>query len=159
MTLIREARPGDEARWRQLWAAYCAFYRSAVHEAVTATTWGRILDPLAPVFCLVAEREGEAIGFAVSVVHARTWSIAPIVYLEDLYVDETVRGGGVGFALIEGLKAESRRRGACQLYWHTEGDNRAARRLYDRFQPADGYVRYRLDLQGIGDSDKAGFLA
>ncbi|PWR20841.1 GNAT family N-acetyltransferase [Zavarzinia compransoris] len=159
MTLIRAARPGDEAHWRRLWAAYCAFYRSAVPDAVTATTWGRILDPLAPVFCLVAEHGGGVAGFAVCVVHARTWSIEPIVYLEDLYVDETVRGGGVGFALIEGLKAEARRRGAGQLYWHTEGDNRAARRLYDRFRPADGYVRYRLDLPGIGDSDESGIPA
>lgn len=146
MVTIREARPGDEARWRELWAGYTGFYKASVSEAVTATTWARILDPMVPVFARLAEAEGRVIGFAVCIVHARTWSIAPIVYLEDLFVDPTVRGGGVGFALIEDLKAEARRLGACQLYWHTEGDNAPARRLYDRFRPADGYVRYRLDL-------------
>ncbi|MDD3444937.1 MAG: GNAT family N-acetyltransferase [Zavarzinia sp.] len=146
MVTIREARPADEARWRELWAGYTAFYKANVPETVTATTWARILDPLVPVFARLAEVGGVVAGFAVCIVHARTWSVEPIVYLEDLFVDPGVRGGGVGFALIEDLKQEARRLGACQLYWHTETDNERARRLYDRFQPADDYVRYRLSL-------------
>jgi len=30
--------------------------------------------------------------------------------------------------------------------WHTRADNAAARRLYDRFVPVDGFVRYALAL-------------
>ncbi|PWR24271.1 GNAT family N-acetyltransferase [Zavarzinia aquatilis] len=145
MTLnIRDAGPADEAAWRGLWGQYVDFYRAAVPEAVTATTWSRILDPLVPVFCRLAEVEGEIAGFAVGVVHARTWSIEPILYLEDLYVVPRVRGRNIGHALIEDLMALCRHHGWGQLYWHTEGDNARARRLYDRFAPADGYVRYRI---------------
>lgn len=146
MTLtIREAGPADEAAWRGLWAQYVAFYKAEVPEAVTATTWSRILDPLVPVFARLAEVDGTVAGFAVGVVHARTWSIEPILYLEDLFVDARFRGRDVGHALVEDLLSLCRARGWGQLYWHTEGDNERARRLYDRFAPADGYVRYRLD--------------
>jgi len=142
---IREAAAGDEAAWRRLWSDYCAFYKASVAEAVTATTWARIVDPMAPVLARLAEVEGRVVAFAVCVVHARTWSIEPILYLEDLFVDPAVRGRNVGHALIEDLLALCKARGFGQLYWHTEGDNTRARRLYDRFRPADGYVRYRLD--------------
>ena len=145
MTLtIRDARPADETAWRGLWGQYVDFYRAAVPAAVTAATWSRILDPLVPVFARLAEVEGEIAGFAVGVVHARTWSVEPILYLEDLFVDSRFRSRNIGHALIEDLLELCRQRGWGQLYWHTEGDNDRARRLYDRFAPADGYVRYRL---------------
>lgn len=141
---IRDAVAGDEARWRELWDAYVAFYRAEVAPAVTATTWARILDPMAPVFARLAEVDGRLVGFAVCVVHARTWSIEPILYLEDLFVDPACRGRDVGFSLIEDLRALCRAKGFGQLYWHTENENARARRLYDRFLAADGYVRYRI---------------
>ena len=145
MTLtIRDARPADETAWRGLWGQYVDFYRAAVPAAVTAATWSRILDPLVPVFARLAEVEGEIAGFAVGVVHARTWSVEPILYLEDLFVDSRFRSRNIGHALIEDLLDLCRKQGWGQLYWHTEGDNDRARRLYDRFAPADGYVRYRL---------------
>jgi len=145
MTLtIRDARPADETAWRGLWGQYVDFYRAAVPAAVTAATWSRILDPLVPVFARLAEVEGEIAGFAVGVVHARTWSVEPILYLEDLFVDSRFRSRNIGHALIEDLLELCRKQGWGQLYWHTEGDNDRARRLYDRFAPADGYVRYRL---------------
>ena len=35
-----------------------------------------------------------------------------------------------------------RAEGWARLYWVTAADNAAARRLYDRFTQADGFVRY-----------------
>ena len=51
-------------------------------------------------------------------------------------------GRGVGGALIEWLRNAMRAEGWARLYWMTAADNAQARRLYDRFSQADGFVRY-----------------
>jgi GNAT superfamily N-acetyltransferase len=146
-TVVRDLNPGDEAEFLRLWNEYLAFYqRSDLPSQTTAHTWARILDPGSPVFARVAVHDGGLAGFAICVLHEGTWVTAPICYLEDLYVDEGVRGGGVGKALIDDVMALGRERGWARVYWHTEADNHRARRLYDRYKDDDGYVRYTLRL-------------
>jgi GNAT superfamily N-acetyltransferase len=144
---IRAALPSDEPAWRQLWRSYCDFYEATVNEEVTARTWKRILDPDSAVMCIVAEDEGEVVGFANCVVHENTWETQPICYLEDLYVAPGARGQGVGAALIEWLRNAMRAEGWARLYWMTAADNRQARKLYDRYASADGFVRYVVKLR------------
>ena len=81
-------------------------------------------------------------GFANCVVHENTWEAQPVCYLEDLFVSSTVRGQGIGHALIEWLRNAMRAEGWARLYWMTRADNLPARRMYDRFSEADGFVRY-----------------
>lgn len=140
--LIRSALPGDETTWRQLWRGYCDFYESPLPDEVTRRTWARILDPDSAVMCIVAEVEGQVYGFAHCVVHENTWETQPVCYLEDLYVLPSARGRGIGEALIEWLRNAMRAEGWARLYWHTRQDNAQARKLYDRFTEADGFVRY-----------------
>ena len=142
---VREIAPGDEAAWQALWAGYCAFYETTVSPTITARTWGRMLDPSAPIIGRVAEQDGRVVGFSISVLHDGTWVEAPICYLEDLFVAPECRGAGIGRALIEDLVALGRASGWARLYWHTRADN-PARRLYDLFTPADDFVRYMIRL-------------
>jgi GNAT superfamily N-acetyltransferase len=139
---IRAALPSDEAAWRQLWRGYCDFYRVQMPEEVTSRTWTRILDPDAQVMCIVAEVDGQVYGFANCVVHENTWETQAVCYLEDLFVNPSARGHGLGTALIEWLRNAMRAEGWARLYWTTRADNVQARRLYDRFTQADGFVRY-----------------
>lgn len=142
--LIRAALPSDEAAWRGLWQGYCDFYRTTMPPEVTTRTWQRILNPDSGVMCLVAEAEGEVVGFANCVVHENTWESQPICYLEDLFVAPAARGRGAGRALIEWLHNAMRAEGWARVYWMTQADNAAARHLYDQFAKADGFVRYVL---------------
>lgn len=142
--LIRQPAAGDEARWRELWGGYLQFYRQSLADDVTATTWARMLDPGSGVLGRLAEVDGKVEGFAIAVLHPGTWTTQPICYLEDLYVDPSSRGTGLGRALIEALLAEARANGWSRVYWHTEAGNATARALYDRFVAADDFVRYRL---------------
>jgi GNAT superfamily N-acetyltransferase len=139
---IRAALPSDEAAWRQLWRGYCDFYRAQIPEEVTSRTWKRILDPDAQVMCIVAEVDGQVYGFANCVVHENTWEAQAVCYLEDLFVTPAARGHGLGTALLEWLRNAMRAEGWARLYWMTKADNVQARRLYDRFAQADGFVRY-----------------
>jgi len=140
--IIRAAQPADEAAWRQLWHAYCDFYRAQLADDVTDRTWKRILDPDSQVMCIVAEVDGQVYGFANCVVHENTWETQAVCYLEDLFVTPAARGRGIGRALIEWLRNAMRAEGWARLYWLTRHDNVPARRLYDRFTQADDFVRY-----------------
>ena len=146
MVKIRDTGPHDEPGWRKLWADYCDFYRAQIAPTVTEATWRRILDPQSTFVGRLAEHDGETVGFSLSVVHECSWTITPVCYLEDLYVTPAARGRGVGLALIEDIIGLARKNAWARVYWHTRADNTPARRLYDRFGEADGFVRYRLLL-------------
>lgn len=141
---IRDPKPGDEAAWRELWAGYLDFYFSTLKPEVTAETWRRILDPDGPIWARMATLDGRVVGFAICITHPTSWSVAPRCYLEDLFVAPEARGAGVGRALLDDLMTIARSSGFDALYWHTRAGNDTARRLYDRFKPADDFVRYRL---------------
>lgn len=142
--IIRDPLESDEAAWKALWAGYLAFYNTEVPEEATAFTWARVLDAGSRVSMRLAEEDGVVLGFAIHHYHDSTWDIAPEGYLEDLFVDDTARGKGVGRALIDDLVAISKRHGWRGIYWHTALDNARARKLYDSYVETDNHIRYRL---------------
>jgi len=145
--VLRTLRESDEAAWRVMWGEYCAFYGAPVAEDVTRVLWARLLGGEGAVRGVLAtDADGAALGFAHYVLHPHTWSEKTLCYLEDLYVSPQARGRGVGHALIEHLVAAGRQSGWGRVYWHTHTDNATARRLYDRFTPADEFVRYTVRL-------------
>ncbi len=143
--VIRDPTATDETAWRTLWSQYNAFYEATIPEAVTAQTWRRMLDPASPVFSRLAVDGREVVGLSVSVLHDSTWTMAPVCYLEDLFVAPASRGRGFGRLLIQDLIDRAKAKGWSRLYWHTRASN-PARRLYDEFAAADDFVRYRLLL-------------
>jgi len=144
--VVRAAEARDEAAWRELWRGYLTFYEADVSEAVTARTWARMLTGEDGVVGRVAASDGQVVGFSVAMVHAGSWSIGPVCYLEDLFVSRAARGAGIGRALIDDLLALARQRGWETLYWHTRESNATARRLYDSYTKADDFVRYLLNV-------------
>nr|AGU11223.1 Acetyltransferase (GNAT) family [uncultured organism] len=144
--LVRDAEPRDEAAWRKLWADYLAFYQVAVSDEITASTWSKVLDPASAIFMRVAEAEGRLIGFALCLTHEGTWILGRDCYLEDLFVEAAARGRGAGRALMDDLVTLSKRNDWSRLYWHTAEGNATARRLYDRYVPSDGHLRYRINF-------------
>ena len=144
--LIRDATPGDLAQWQQLWQDYLVFYKVTLDAAITDHTWARLMSPDSRLKMRLALRDGRAVGFAIYHPHESTWVLGSDCYLEDLFVQSAVRGGGIGRALIDDLKVLATARGWRRLYWHTDHDNARARKLYDSYAPADGAIRYRINL-------------
>lgn len=145
-TVIRAASPEDENCWRKLWDDYTAFYQVTVAPDVTDSVWSRIFDPASSLFVRVAEVNGEVQGFALCLTHEATWVKEPSCYLEDLFLDASMRGKGVGRAMMDDLVALCRKNGWSRLYWHTHENNTTARKLYDQYVKADGHIRYRVSL-------------
>lgn len=143
---IRPVAPRDEPRWRELWEGYCRFYEREHAEPVTRHTWTRILDAASPVHAIVAEcDQAGVIGIANYVIHENTWTLTPVCYLQDLFVDPGRRARGVGAQLIDWLLEACREQGWSRLYWLTREDNYRARGLYDKYTPHSGFLRYVVD--------------
>lgn len=145
---IRPVTPADEMSWRELWAAYLAFYEAALPQATTDSAWDRIVGADTAVGGIVAEdiATETILGIANYVLHPFTWSEHPACLLHDLYVTPEARGRGTGRALIQHLIDRARKDGWARVYWVTREDNATARTLYDRFAPADGFIRYTVKI-------------
>lgn len=142
-TMIRPLRPDDEAEWRRLWTGYLAFYQTSVTEAVHVSTFARLLgnDPQ-DFSALVAEVDGRLRGLTHYLFHRHAWKVENVCYLQDLYVDPTTRGTGLGRKLIEAVYARADAVGAPAVYWLTQEFNHEARQLYDRIAKVTPFIRY-----------------
>ena len=140
---IRPVSAADHPAWLPLWQGYQRFYNAEIAAEVSAVTWQRFLDPSEPMHAALAWQDGVAVGLVHWIFHRSCWTVSDYCYLQDLYVAETVRGGGVGRALIEQVYAAAQAYGANRVHWLTQEDNTQARQLYDRIASRSGLIQYR----------------
>jgi GNAT superfamily N-acetyltransferase len=95
--------------------------------------------------CLLAESDGEALGFALYLGDYSTFEGRAGIFVEDLFVVEAARGRGVGRRLLARLAAIARERGASSLNLNVLDWN-PARAFYRRlgFVEAKAWQPYRL---------------
>ena len=144
--IIRPAKRTDRRGWEPLWAGYNAFYHRVIAPETTDMTWARFFDAYEPVHALVAEQEGRLVGLVHYLFHRSTSMIAPTCYLQDLFTLESLRGRGIGRALIEAVYERARVVGSPRVYWQTHETNTTAMRLYDQVAERSGFVVYRKEL-------------
>jgi GNAT superfamily N-acetyltransferase len=143
---IRALAPADEPRWRELFDGYNRFYGREPDESVTRHMLARAKDPRVPVHSIVAvDDTGNVVGIANYLTHESTTQLAPVCYLQDLFVDPTQRGAGVGGRLIDWLIAEMKRKGWARLYWNTAETNYRGRMLYDKYTLQNGFLKYAIE--------------
>jgi GNAT superfamily N-acetyltransferase len=140
MIEIGPLRPADRDTWEVLARGYKAFYRDPMPDEAYEVTWQRLAAGT-ELHGLGARLDGRLVGIAHYFFHPAFWS-GEACYLQDLFVDDAVRGHGAGRALIEGVAAAARDRGADRYYWHTQADNAQARVLYDKVARYSGFIRY-----------------
>ena len=141
--IIRTLAANDEAAWWPLWRGYLAFYEAAIADCVSAITWGRLLDPAEPMGGALAWDGEQAVGLVHHIRHRSCWTAGDYLYLQDLFVAEGTRGGGIGRALIEHVYAAAREQDCSRVYWLTHQTNTDAMKLYDRIGDRSGFVQYR----------------
>ena len=140
---IRPLTAADEADWRRLWTGYLTYYETTLPEAVYASTFARLLSGAPGEYHgLLAIHAGRPVGLAHFLFHRTGWSVADTCYLQDLFADPTVRGQGIGRALIEAVYAAADAHGAASVYWMTQDFNATARRLYDRIGVKTPFIEY-----------------
>ena len=111
--------------------------------------------PMAEV--LIAERQGDAIGFALFFHNFSTFEGRPGLYLEDLFVRPEARGSGAGKALLVRLAQLAIERDCARLEWSVLDWNEPAIAVYRAIGavPMDEWTIQRLDgdaLQALARS-------
>jgi GNAT superfamily N-acetyltransferase len=146
-TIIRPLRDQDRADWARLWKGYLDYYETTVADAVYDSTFARLLGPDPQDFNgLLAEVQGRPVGLVHYLFHRHCWKIENVCYLQDLYAEPSVRGQGVGRALIEAVYAAADANGTPAVYWLTQDFNVTARRLYDQVAQVTPFIRYNRKL-------------
>ena len=95
---------------------------------------------------LLAERSGEVVGFALYFHNYSTFLARRGIYLEDLFVDRTARGMGIGKALFQAVGRTAVRRGCGRYEWSVLDWNQPAIDFYRRFGavPMHDWSLFRL---------------
>ena len=140
--IVRKLKTDDHAAWLNLWDGYLTFYKSKLSDEITALTWARLLEDVS-IHGWCAVLDGKVIGICHALEHGSSWSAAPYVYLEDLYVDATIRNSGAGRALIEAVYAHADAIGSKKVYWQTDFTNENARKLYEKVGEQSGAMIYQ----------------
>jgi GNAT superfamily N-acetyltransferase len=136
----------DYESWLHLWQKYLTFYETSLPSSTTETTWCNLLNNDVSVYGFGAWKDGVLVGITHVVMHPTTWSSTACCYLQDLYVDELVRGQNIGRLLIEAIYRFADEKGCNHVYWKTQESNTTARSLYDTIATLTDMVQYRKNL-------------
>jgi GNAT superfamily N-acetyltransferase len=152
---IRAARPEDLG---QLWELIrgLAVYEKLEHrvtgspERLAQHLFGsrRIID------CLVAEQGGSLVGCAIYYLIYSTFRTQPMMWLEDLFVAPSLRGRGLGRALMAALAREAVLRGCWRLSWAVLEWNEPAMKFYESLgaeRDEGGWYVYQFDEARLKD--------
>ncbi len=146
MIHVRSITASDKDHWLPLWHGYLTFYNVELPPSQDELTWSRLLDPAYESHGLVVEKDGEVQGMAHYSFQTSTWALINNCFLEDLFVNPEVRGGGLGRALIDEIKEIAIAAGSSRLFWNTDRSNEVARKIYDTYTEESGKVQYRIPL-------------
>ncbi len=148
LVTIRPARPGDEADILRLVVALAVYEREP--DAVQATEESlrtTLFCDNPQVFAHLAEMDGEVVGLALWLLTYSTWTGAPSLYLEDLFVDRKARGTGTGRALLATLAREAKARGCARMDWAVLDWNAKAKDFYHHIgaHHSEGWEPWRIE--------------
>jgi len=116
--LIRSARPADAATILRFIRDLAAFEREPDAVEATEATLDEALFGAHPAAeAVIAEQDGQPLGFALFFHNFSTWTGRRGLYLEDLYVTPDARGRGIGGALLRHLAGIAVARGCARFEW------------------------------------------
>ncbi len=105
---------------------------------------------------ILAEIDGEAVGFTVYFYNFSTFVGRPGIYLEDIYIRSEHRGSGIGKALMQHCARVALERGCGRiemavLHWNP------ARSFYEQYgaEPMEDWIIYRISgdaIRGLAES-------
>jgi GNAT superfamily N-acetyltransferase len=149
---IRSARKEDVALLLELFGEL-AKYEHLEHEL--KATEGQLREALfgerPAAEALLAERDGEALGYALFFPTFSSFLASTGVWLEDLFVRPANRGEGVGKALLSAVAASTRERGGERLEWAALDWNELALGFYRRIgaETMNEWITHRLDGEAL----------
>ena len=148
---IRPAASGDEALIVALIREMAAYERAAGRVSITeAEVRERIFGvrPYARVF--LGFMDGEPAAYAMVFDKFSSYTGKPILYLEDVFVRETLRGRGLGKLMMARVARHALESGALYLEWSVLDWNEPALDFYGRLGASKVEGRTYMHLEGEG---------
>ena len=110
------------------------------------------------VEAVLAEDDGQIVGFALFFSNYSTFLGRPGIYLEDLYVKPEHRGGGHGRALLGEVARLAVERDCGRLEWAVLNWNQPSIEFYNRLGggPLDGWTTYRVTGEALANLARSG---
>ncbi|MCL1891195.1 MAG: GNAT family N-acetyltransferase [Coriobacteriia bacterium] len=101
--------------------------------------------------CLIGSLDAKPCGIALFFTSFSTWEGVPGIFLEDLVVSKSVRGNGVGLALLTELARITLERGYKRLEWNCLDWNEPSLAFYQSLGAAiqGEWVGHRLESDGM----------
>jgi GNAT superfamily N-acetyltransferase len=131
--VIATVTEADLADLLPLMRGYCDFYEVAPSDdELLALARTLVEDPGQGVQLIARDEDGAAVGFATIFWTWSTLSASRLGVMNDLFVADAARGGGVADALIAACAERCREHGATELAWQTAYTNHRAQAVYDR---------------------------
>ena len=149
---LRAATPADTPQILRFIRALAEYER--LLDRVVATEAGlhaSLFGPRPYAEVVLAEVDGVAVGFALFFHTFSTFLGQPGIYLEDLFVEPSARGRGVGRALLTHLARLAMARGCGRVEWAVLDWNRPAIGFYESLgaRPNHEWTVYRLTGQPL----------
>lgn len=145
---IRDAAPGDEVLVERFVRALAAF-ENLLHEVRgTAADFRRALFGAPPrVWALLAETGGQPVGFALWFYTFSTFAAKPGLYVEDVFVEPSHRGRGIGRMIFQHLAGRALAEGCGRMEWQVLNWNAPAIGFYRAIgaRAVDDWTVQRLD--------------
>ncbi len=96
---------------------------------------------------LIAELEGEPIGFAIWAYSFSTFTGKPTLYIDDLYVREQYRGRGIGSRLFSFIAEVACKKDCGRMDWYCMNSNVSGMKYYHNMgaEEIDWFKVFRLD--------------
>ena len=102
---------------------------------------------------LIAERAGEAVGLCIYFFSFSSWMGCRGVYVQDLWVDNSQRGNGLGRRLIGETARRAGEQGAAFMRLSVDGENVAAQRFYSNIGLE--YADHECIFKAVGERFEA----
>src|SRR5258708_17616811 len=118
MIEITQLQKSDRAAWERLARGYNDFYETELPVSDYDRAWRRLLAGK-EIHGLGARRDGRLVGIAHFLFHTNIWR-DEVCYLQDLFVDEAVRGQGAARGVIDAVAPPPRKRGAPRHHWQAQ---------------------------------------
>ena len=132
MSDVRRAGPADAVvLGRLLWDFNTEFETETDDADVLAARFARLLG-LPEIVAVLAEDDGEPVGFALVSLRPAIWFDGPVSQLEELYVVPTLRDRGIGTQVLDLCRRLVAARGSPEMHINVDEVDLDTRRFYER---------------------------
>lgn len=150
---LRDAEPRDLPLVLRFVRALAEYEKLADHAVATEADFRRALfgEPRRAE-ALIAEADGQPVGFAVWFYSFSTFLGRPSLYVEDVFVEPAARGKGIGRAIFRDLARRALAAGCGRMEWSVLDWNAPSIAFYRSLGavPREGWTLQRLTGEALG---------